>query len=256
MRGLGGRRGVSQEECDELGMTEAQRLACKRAIDGLGVAPDVAVIDGKWNFVSPIVRKVEMRVKADRDCLSVAAASILAKVVARPRDARARRHFPHWSFDTNKGYPVPGPQGGAPGLRALGDPPPHVDLHGPLRPLDRHPACLPPRAAHPVLTSDLFGLGMSVDRSGFAVRRTGRVRLRLFQRLGEVGDQVGPACSMPTDSRIRSAGTSSGEPAAEACVIAPGCSIRLSTAPSDSAKREQLGGRRDAPCRLPRRRAP
>jgi ribonuclease HII len=98
---------VSQEECDELGMTEAQRLACRRAIDGLAIEPDVAVTDGKWNFVSPCVRRVEMRVKADRDCLSVAAASILAKVV-RDREMRAHADsFPNWSFDSNKGYPCP-----------------------------------------------------------------------------------------------------------------------------------------------------
>ena len=40
---------------------------------------------------------------------------------------------------------------------------------------------------------------------------------------------------MPTDSRTRFGGTSSGEPATDAWVIAPGCSMRLSTAPSDSA---------------------
>ena len=98
---------VSQVECDEMGMADAQRLACKRAIDGLGVVPDVAVSDGKWDFVSPTVAKVEMRVKADRHCLSVAAASILAKVV-RDREMRVlAESYPNWSFDTNKGYPCP-----------------------------------------------------------------------------------------------------------------------------------------------------
>ena len=67
---------ASQQECDELGMADAQRLACRRAVEGLGVAPDVAVSDGKWNFVSPTVANVEMRVKADRHCLSVAVARI------------------------------------------------------------------------------------------------------------------------------------------------------------------------------------
>ena len=98
---------VSQEECDELGMADAQRLACRRAVEGLAVEPDVAVSDGKWDFVTPTVARVEMRVKADRNCLSVAAASVLAKVV---RDREMRRYadsFPHWSFDTNKGYPCP-----------------------------------------------------------------------------------------------------------------------------------------------------
>jgi ribonuclease HII len=96
---------ASQEECDELGMAAAQRLACQRAINGLSVKPDIAVVDGTWDFVSPCVAKVEKRVKADRHCLSVAAASILAKVV-RDREMRAHaEHYPAWSFDTNKGYP-------------------------------------------------------------------------------------------------------------------------------------------------------
>lgn len=101
---------VSQVECDELGMAEAQRVATRRALAALraqGVEPDVAVVDGKWNFVGDGVRHVEMRVKADRDCLSVAAASILAKVT---RDREMREHavsYPQWSFDTNKGYPCP-----------------------------------------------------------------------------------------------------------------------------------------------------
>jgi ribonuclease HII len=98
---------ASQAECDELGMADAQRLACKRALDGLGVQPDVAVSDGNWNFVSPNVSRVEMRVKADRDCLSVAAASILAKVVHDREMREHAEHYPNWSFHTNKGYPCP-----------------------------------------------------------------------------------------------------------------------------------------------------
>ncbi len=98
---------ATQQECDELGMSAAQKLAARRAIAGLTVVPDVAVTDGTWDFVSPAVAKVEMVVKADLRCLSVAAASILAKVV-RDREMRAwAEHYPHWSFDTNKGYPCP-----------------------------------------------------------------------------------------------------------------------------------------------------
>ena len=88
-------------------MAAAQKLAAQRAIEGLGVIADVAVVDGKWNFVAPHVSVVEMRVKADLHCLSVAAASILAKVT-RDRIMREQsQHYPHWSFDTNKGYPCP-----------------------------------------------------------------------------------------------------------------------------------------------------
>jgi ribonuclease HII len=98
---------ASQEECDQLGMADAQRLACRRAIDRLRIVPDVAVSDGNWDFVTPTVARVEMRVKADRNCLSVAAASILAKVV-RDREMRVlAESYPNWSFDTNKGYPCP-----------------------------------------------------------------------------------------------------------------------------------------------------
>jgi ribonuclease HII len=98
---------ASQDECDELGMAAAQRLAARRALDGLSITPDVAVVDGRWNFVAPYVAAVEMRVKADLHCLSVAAASILAKVT-RDRVMRDQaEHYPNWGFDTNKGYPCP-----------------------------------------------------------------------------------------------------------------------------------------------------
>jgi ribonuclease HII len=98
---------ASQTECDELGMSAAQRLAAQRAIEALGIVPDAAVVDGRWDFVSPHVPHVERRVKADLRCLSVAAASILAKVV-RDREMRDHaEHYPAWSFDTNKGYPCP-----------------------------------------------------------------------------------------------------------------------------------------------------
>ncbi|NND73581.1 MAG: ribonuclease HII [Ilumatobacter sp.] len=98
---------ASQDECDRLGMSAAQKLATRRAIDSLSLAPDVAVTDGRWDFVSPSVPHVELVVKADLRCLSVAAASILAKVV-RDRQMRALADsYPHWSFDTNKGYPCP-----------------------------------------------------------------------------------------------------------------------------------------------------
>jgi ribonuclease HII len=98
---------ASREECDELGMAPAQKLAARRAIEALGVEPDAAVVDGRWNFVGQVVPHVDRRVKADAFCLSVAAASILAKVT-RDRFMRDQaEHYPHWSFDTNKGYPCP-----------------------------------------------------------------------------------------------------------------------------------------------------
>jgi ribonuclease HII len=96
---------ASQPECDELGMSAAQRLAAKRAIEALGVAPDRVLVDGNWDFVGG--GKVDRLVKGDARCLSIAAASILAKVV-RDRIMRAESiHYPGYDFEFNKGYPCP-----------------------------------------------------------------------------------------------------------------------------------------------------
>jgi len=96
---------ATPQECDELGMSAAQKLAARRAIDGLGVSVDAVILDGKWDFVGHAnTRKI---VKADAKCLSVAAASIIAKVT-RDRMMRAdAESFPGYDFDANKGYPCP-----------------------------------------------------------------------------------------------------------------------------------------------------
>jgi len=101
---------ASQQECDDLGMSAAQRLAARRAIEGLGVAPDTVLVDGRWDFVASahVDRgKVTRIVRGDASCLSIATASILAKVT-RDRIMRAEaEHFPAYDFDLNKGYPCP-----------------------------------------------------------------------------------------------------------------------------------------------------
>ena len=96
---------ASQDECDALGMTAAQKLAARRAIRGLGLVPDHVLVDGRWDFVGG--DSTERVVKGDASCLSIAAASILAKVT-RDRLMRAEApHFPAYDFDLNKGYPCP-----------------------------------------------------------------------------------------------------------------------------------------------------
>ena len=96
---------ASHIECDELGMSDAQRLAARRALDGLGVEPDRVLVDGRWDFVGG--GRTRMLVKGDATCLSIAAASILAKVT-RDRIMRAGADsYPGFDFDRNKGYPCP-----------------------------------------------------------------------------------------------------------------------------------------------------
>ena len=96
---------ASAAECDELGMSDAQRLAASRAIEGLGVPVDHVLIDGNWDFIgNGATTKI---VKGDATCLSIAAASIIAKVTRdRLMREHARRH-PAYVFDQNKGYPCP-----------------------------------------------------------------------------------------------------------------------------------------------------
>jgi len=96
---------ASQIECDELGMSAAQKLAARRAMEGVGLQPDQVLIDGKWDFVGG--GRTRRIVRGDAKCLSIAAASILAKV-SRDRIMRDEApHFPHWDFEFNKGYPCP-----------------------------------------------------------------------------------------------------------------------------------------------------
>jgi ribonuclease HII len=96
---------ATHEECDELGMSEAQRLAARRAIEQLGVVPDRVLLDGNWDFVGG--GNVKRIVRGDATCLSIAAASILAKVTRDRLMREAAEHHPYWWFDQNKGYPCP-----------------------------------------------------------------------------------------------------------------------------------------------------
>lgn len=96
---------ASHAECDELGMSAAQKLAARRAVESLGCEVDAVVLDGKWDFVGhPRTRKL---VRGDSISLSIAAASILAKVTRdRMMRAEAEAH-PGYDFEFNKGYPCP-----------------------------------------------------------------------------------------------------------------------------------------------------
>ncbi|HET8929565.1 MAG TPA: ribonuclease HII [Acidimicrobiales bacterium] len=96
---------VSNVECDELGMSAALRLAARRALDGLGVTPDRVLVDGPVDFIGD--GRTRTIVKGDATCLSIATASVLAKVT---RDRMMRAIAPScdgFAFDSNKGYPSP-----------------------------------------------------------------------------------------------------------------------------------------------------
>ncbi|GMQ93905.1 MAG: ribonuclease HII [Acidimicrobiia bacterium] len=94
---------VSAEECDDLGMSGAQRLAAQRALSALDVRPDHVLVDGPWDFVGDV--SVTTIVRGDAISLSIAAASIIAKVTRDRMMRDAADWLPWYSFDSNKGYP-------------------------------------------------------------------------------------------------------------------------------------------------------
>ena len=98
---------ASPAECDEFGMTAALRLAGERALAGLaetGCVPDRIILDGNHDYFG---RPDQVRTVIDGDalCLSVAAASIVAKVTRDRLMAAEAECYPGYDFDSNRGYP-------------------------------------------------------------------------------------------------------------------------------------------------------
>lgn len=95
---------VEPAEIDSAGMSTALRTAMKRAVGGLGVAPDHVIIDGLPLGLFTTETAV---VKGDSKVASVAAASILAKVERDALMVGWSSTFPEYSLEINKGYGTP-----------------------------------------------------------------------------------------------------------------------------------------------------
>ena len=109
-------------EIDAVGIVGALRLAGNRAwsaVLALGVTPDVVLLDGSHNWLSPPAQPsifdegpvepgcdapVHTLVKADMQCLSVAAASVIAKVERDQQMRGLHTEYPGFGWDVNKGY--------------------------------------------------------------------------------------------------------------------------------------------------------
>jgi ribonuclease HII len=102
---------ASPAECDQWGMTEALRVAARRALAGLGEPPQAVLVDGPVDLLrhpdDPFGGAVRPIVDGDAKCASVAAASVLAKVVRDRLMRQEAEHFPAYAFERNKGYPSP-----------------------------------------------------------------------------------------------------------------------------------------------------
>ncbi|WLQ06425.1 ribonuclease HII [Arthrobacter oryzae] len=113
---------ASAGEIDSMGIIAALRTAGTRAwlqILAAGVTPDVVLLDGSHNWLSPAAQAslfddapagpgcdapVHTLVKADMQCLSVAAASILAKVERDRLMRTLHEEYPSFGWNENKGY--------------------------------------------------------------------------------------------------------------------------------------------------------
>lgn len=98
---------VDAGKIDEINILNARMLAMQRAIDGLGVKPDLALIDGNRDHgsIHRITAPHETIVKGDGKSASIAAASVLAKV-SRDRfmSGEMDRAYPEYRFAKHKGY--------------------------------------------------------------------------------------------------------------------------------------------------------
>lgn len=95
---------ASPAEIDEINILNASMVAMRRAVEGLGVKADFALIDGNCSrgFEIP----TETVVKGDAKSYSIAAASILAKVTRDRGCIELDREYPEYGIAKHKGYPT------------------------------------------------------------------------------------------------------------------------------------------------------
>jgi len=95
---------IEPEVIDEINILQASLLAMKKAIEGLLIEPDFALIDG--NKLPGLRCKAQAIVKGDARVQSIAAASILAKVERDKQMFELHKLYPQYEFDRHKGYPT------------------------------------------------------------------------------------------------------------------------------------------------------
>jgi len=131
---------VGVDEIDCINILQASLLAMVKALDGLARKPDCLLIDGNqpiparlfqqshaWSGALPYQKTI---VKGDQLCLSIAAASIVAKVARDEMMVGYDKQFPHYGFAGHKGY---GSAAHLKALRRYGPSPIHRKSFAPVR---------------------------------------------------------------------------------------------------------------------------
>lgn len=94
---------ASEKEIDEINILQATYLAMKKAVDGLEIVPQLALIDG--NRIPPLTSTdARAIVKGDAKSASIACASILAKVSRDRYMLEMAKKYPEYQFEKHKGY--------------------------------------------------------------------------------------------------------------------------------------------------------
>ena len=94
---------ATEKEIDEINILNATFLAMKRAVEGLNIKPDYALIDGN-QFPKMGICTEETVIKGDAKSMSIAAASILAKVSRDRYMIDIANEYPQYHFEKHKGY--------------------------------------------------------------------------------------------------------------------------------------------------------
>jgi ribonuclease HII len=91
---------------DKINIREATLLAMTRAANGLAIKPGWHLIDGNV-IPKPLLGKADFIIKGDAKCLSISAASIVAKVTRDRMMERAAIAYPGYGFEKHAGYGTP-----------------------------------------------------------------------------------------------------------------------------------------------------
>ncbi len=99
----------SHEEIDQINVLQASLLSMKRAVENLSqsnnpLLPDLLLIDGKFSINMEIDQ--EVIVKGDSKSISIASASIIAKVTRDKIMKELHKKYPQYNFIQHKGYPT------------------------------------------------------------------------------------------------------------------------------------------------------
>lgn len=96
---------VSAQEIDQNGIISCLKNAGQNCLDQLSIPDAIILLDGNQNWLEK--SGVITRIKADRDCAAVSAASIIAKVSRDSLMIEFDQTYPQYDFASNKGYSSP-----------------------------------------------------------------------------------------------------------------------------------------------------